>query len=190
MQARCCSHWRPWLAGREVVVSRGELVEIGGSFRVPDIMAQAGVRLREVGTTNRTHARDYESAIGPETGILLKVHRSNFEQRGFVKEVSLSELAEIGRRRGVPVVEDLGSGTLIDLRGIGLPEDSYAPARLRDGVDLVCFSGDKLLGGPQAGLLLGTRERIAETPLESDGPGTADGEALVGSARLLASCTG
>ena len=148
--------------GKEVVVSRGELVEIGGSFRVPDIMEQAGVKLREVGTTNRTHARDYEAVIGPETGVLLKVHRSNFEQRGFVADVALPELAAIGQKHGVPVVEDLGSGTLVDLRPYGLPDDTYAPARLRDGVDLVCFSGDKLLGGPQAGLLLGTEARIAE----------------------------
>ena len=147
--------------GREVVVSRGELVEIGGSFRVPEILARAGVTLVEVGTTNRTHARDYEDAITPATGLLLKVHRSNFEQRGFVAEVALGELVEIGHRRGVPVVEDLGSGTLVDLRARGFPEDSFVPARLATGVDVVCFSGDKLLGGPQAGIVLGTPERVA-----------------------------
>jgi L-seryl-tRNA(Ser) seleniumtransferase len=141
--------------GREVVVSRGELVEIGGSFRVPEILEQAGVRLVEVGTTNRTHPRDYERAIGPDTGALLKVHRSNFEQRGFVTEVDLPELAAIGRAAGVPVIEDLGSGTLVDLRHVGLPEASFAPGRLASGVDVVCFSGDKLLGGPQAGLVIG-----------------------------------
>ena len=154
--------------GREVVVSRGELVEIGGSFRVPEILERAGVRLVEVGTTNRTHADDYRRAIGPDTGLLLKVHPSNFEQRGFVKEVGLAELVEIGAEAGVPVVEDLGSGTLVDLRAAGLPEASYAPARVATGADLVCFSGDKLLGGPQAGLLLGRAaaiERLRKSPL-------------------------
>jgi L-seryl-tRNA(Ser) seleniumtransferase len=146
--------------GREVVVSRGELVEIGGSFRVPDILARAGVKLVEVGTTNRTHAQDYEAAIGPDTGLLLKVHRSNFEQRGFVAEVELGELVAIGARRGVPVVEDLGSGTFVDLRARGFPPESFVPARLATGVDVVCFSGDKLLGGPQAGIALGAPERI------------------------------
>ncbi len=141
--------------GREVVVSRGELVEIGGSFRVPEILAQAGVRMVEVGTTNRTHPEDVRRALGPETGLILKVHRSNFEQRGFVAEVELAELVAIGRAHGVPVVEDLGSGTLVDLRARGLPPETFVPARLATGVDLVCFSGDKLLGGPQAGIALG-----------------------------------
>lgn len=147
--------------GREVIVSRGELVEIGGSFRVPEILRQAGVQLVEVGTTNRTHAQDYRDAIGADTGLLLKVHPSNFEQRGFVKEVSLPQLVEIGKSSGIPVVEDFGSGTLVDLRGKGLPEDAYVPSRIRYGVDLLCFSGDKLLGGPQAGLILGRREMVA-----------------------------
>jgi L-seryl-tRNA(Ser) seleniumtransferase len=148
--------------GREAVVSRGELVEIGGSYRVPEIVERAGVRLVEVGTTNRTHPRDFEAAIGPATAVLLKVHRSNFEQRGFVSEVDLAELVAIGRRHGIPVVEDLGSATLVDLRSQGLPPESYAPSRLEAGADLVCFSGDKLLGGPQAGILLGRAARVEQ----------------------------
>jgi L-seryl-tRNA(Ser) seleniumtransferase len=154
-------------AGREVILSRGELVEIGGSFRVPEILASSRARLREIGTTNRTHPDDYARAIGPDTGILLKVHRSNFEVRGFVAEVSLAELAAIGRARGVPVVEDRGSGTLLDLRPHGIPEPE-AWSGLRDGADLVLFSGDKLLGGPQAGIALGRRdlvERMRKSPL-------------------------
>ncbi len=154
-------------AGREVILSRGELVEIGGSFRVPEILASSRARLREIGTTNRTHPDDYARAIGPDTGMLLKVHRSNFEVRGFVAEVSLAELAAIGRARGVPVVEDRGSGTLLDLRPHGIPEPE-AWSGLRDGADLVLFSGDKLLGGPQAGIALGRRElieRMRKSPL-------------------------
>ncbi len=146
--------------GRSVVVSRGELVEIGGSFRVPAIMERAGVRLCEIGTTNRTHLSDYEAAITPDVALLLKVHRSNFEQRGFVAEPNVSELAALAHERGIPLVEDLGSATLLDLAAAGLPEDAFAPARLRLGVDVVCFSGDKLIGGPQAGILLGRREWI------------------------------
>jgi len=146
--------------GREAIVSRGELVEIGGSFRVPDIVERAGVDLVEVGTTNRTHPSDYERAIDSRTGLLLKIHRSNFELRGFVAETSLGQLAEIGRDRGIPVVEDLGSGTLVDLSAHGFPAEIYAPARLKLGADVVCFSGDKLLGGPQAGLVLGSREIV------------------------------
>ena len=148
--------------GREVIVSRGELVEIGGSFRIPEILAAAGARMVEVGTTNRTHLADYERAIGPETALLLKVHRSNFEVRGFVAEVDLPELALLGRARGVAVLEDLGSGAFVDLTERGWPPESHAPSRLRLGADVVCFSADKLLGGPQAGILLGRDARAIE----------------------------
>jgi L-seryl-tRNA(Ser) seleniumtransferase len=145
--------------GRQAIVSRGELVEIGGSFRIPEIMERAGVSLVEVGSTNRTHRADYERALGPETALLLKVHRSNFELQGFVAEVGVAELSELGRARGLPVVEDLGSGTLVELPG--LPPEAFAPARLGQGADLVLFSGDKLLGGPQAGIILGRAELVA-----------------------------
>jgi len=144
-------------AGREVVVSRGELVEIGGSFRVPEVMEKAGVRLVEVGSTNRTHLRDYERAIGPQTALLLKVHRSNFAQTGFVKEVDLPDLVALGREHGVPVMEDLGSGSLVDLGPHGFPDACHAEKRVATGADVVCFSGDKLAGGPQAGIAVGRR---------------------------------
>ncbi len=154
-------------ADREVVLSRGELVEIGGSFRVPEIMAQSRARLREIGTTNRTHRSDYERAITHETGALLKVHRSNFRIEGFTSEVGLDELAELSREHGVPLVEDRGSGTFIDLRPHGIPEPPVHEG-LRQGADLVLFSGDKLLGGPQLGIAIGKREwiqRMKRNPL-------------------------
>jgi L-seryl-tRNA(Ser) seleniumtransferase len=154
-------------AGKEVVVSRGELIEIGGSFRLPEIMARSGALLREVGTTNKTHIEDYERAIGSETGLLLKAHRSNFVMQGFVAEVGLSELVAVGRARGVPVVEDLGSGALLDLRATIGPEPT-ARESLAAGASIVLISGDKLLGGPQAGILLGQGDlirRLARDPM-------------------------
>lgn len=146
--------------GREVVVSRGQLVEIGGSFRVPEVMEKGFCRLREVGTTNRTRIDDFRAAIGPETGLLLAVHPSNYRMIGFTESVPLEELVQLGRERGVPVAEDLGSGNLIDLSAHGIDEPSVG-ARLATGVDLVTFSGDKLLGGPQAGFVVGRPEYVA-----------------------------
>ncbi len=156
-------------AGREVIVSRGELVEIGGGFRVPEVMAQSGALLREVGTTNRTRVDDYRRAIGPETALLLRVHRSNFRIEGFTEQPGLEELAALGRESGIPVMEDIGSGYL----GVpGEAEDAAldallggeprVQASLRAGIDIVCFSGDKLLGGPQAGIIAGRRDLLAK----------------------------
>ncbi len=146
--------------GREVVVSRGELVEIGGSFRVPDVMAQSGAVLREVGTTNKTHLRDYEQAIGPDTALLLKVHTSNYRIVGFTSAVDTADLVGLARRHGLGVMEDLGSGCLVDLGLPGAGGEPTVQEVVGAGVDLVTFSGDKLLGGPQAGILLGRREAV------------------------------
>ncbi len=148
--------------GKEVIVSRGELVEIGGSFRLPEVMAQGGATLVEVGTTNRSYLHDYERAATPQTALLLKVHRSNFSMEGFVHDVMPAELAELGRRRNLPVMYDVGSGCLLDLRTRGLPYEPTIQDALRAGCDIVTCSGDKLLGGPQAGILVGRARWIQQ----------------------------
>src|SRR6185369_4394806 len=153
--------------GFEVIVSRGELIEIGDGFRIPEIMRRSGAILREVGTTNRTHIDDYREAITERTRLLLRVHPSNFRIEGFTARPSLKELAELGAAKGVPVYEDLGSGCLLDLRHYGIDEPLVADS-FRDGADLVSFSGDKLLGGPQAGILAGKLEivqRLRRNPM-------------------------
>jgi len=153
---------------KEVVVSRGQLIEIGGAYRIPEIMAQSGAIMHEVGTTNRTHLKDYESAINDQTGALLRVHQSNYRIIGFTKEVLLNELVELGRKSKIPVIDDLGSGALIDFSKYGLPKEPMVQESIEAGADVVCFSGDKLIGGPQCGIIVGKKqyiEKIKKNPL-------------------------
>lgn len=154
--------------GREVIISRGELVQIGGGFRIPEILEQSGAYLREVGTTNQTYLEDYEAAINENTGLLLKVHQSNFRMSGFTHLASISELKALGKRHNLPVVEDLGSGALLPTEQFGLEHEPMAQEAIAEGIDVVCFSGDKLLGGAQAGVILGKRQyldKIRKHPL-------------------------
>lgn len=147
--------------GKEVILSRGQMVEIGGSFRMPEVMAMSGAILREIGTTNKTHLRDYAAAIGPETGAILRVHHSNYRILGFHSEPSIEELTALGREKNIPVIDDIGSGALVDLAAFGLGTEPLVRESVAAGVDIACFSGDKLIGGPQSGLIVGKADSIA-----------------------------
>ncbi len=149
-------------SGKEVVVSRGQLIEIGGAFRMPDVMAESGAILKEIGTTNKTHKKDFEEAIGPNTGALMHVHPSNYRIHGFASTPELAEICEIGKRRSVLVIDDLGGGALMKLSDYGLPDEPLVSDSIRAGCDIVCFSGDKILSGPQAGILIGKKKTIEQ----------------------------
>lgn len=146
--------------GKEVIISRGQLIEIGGSFRIPEVMAQSGAILKEVGTTNRTHLKDYESAINENTAAILRVHQSNYRILGFTKQVSLEELVMLGKKYNLPVIDDLGSGALIDFSKYNLPKEPMVQESVKAGADIICFSGDKLIGGPQCGIIVGKKEYV------------------------------
>jgi L-seryl-tRNA(Ser) seleniumtransferase len=153
---------------REVIISRGQLIEIGGSFRIPEIMAQSGAIMKEIGTTNRTHLKDYTHAINDNTAALLRVHQSNYRITGFTKQVPLGELVQLGKKYALPVIDDLGSGALLDFSQLGLPKEPVAQESIKTGADIVCFSGDKLIGGPQCGIIIGKKkyiEQLKKNPL-------------------------
>ena len=155
-------------AGKEIIVSRGHLVEIGGSYRLPDVMTVSGAKLREVGTTNKTRISDYEQAVTEETGALMRVHTSNYVIKGFTQEAALAEFITLGRQRGIPVIDDIGSGALVDFAKYGIEGETLAVDSIKAGSDVVLFSGDKLLGGPQCGIIVGKKkyiDRITKHPM-------------------------